>query len=81
MIYSALVKLWGTTIGAVSLDDTQKTANFEYDHAFVSSGIEVSIARLKSLKTERVCMNMGKIAISREAATIMFTWIQAMSKN
>ena len=42
MIHTALVKLWGTTIGAVSLDDTQRTANFEYDHAFISSGIEVS---------------------------------------
>ena len=42
MISTALVKLWGTVIGAVSLDDTQRTAAFEYDSAFLSSGIEVS---------------------------------------
>lgn len=42
MIYSAEVKLWGTTIGAVSLDGAQRTAIFEYDKSFASSGIEVS---------------------------------------
>ena len=42
MIYSAEVRLWGSTIGAVSLDESQKTALFEYDRAFLSSGIEVS---------------------------------------
>ena len=42
MISTALVKLWGTTIGAVSLDDSQRTASFEYDQNFISSGIEVS---------------------------------------
>ena len=36
MINTALVKLWGTTIGAVSLDDSQRTADFEYDLSFVS---------------------------------------------
>ncbi|MBR5964537.1 MAG: type II toxin-antitoxin system HipA family toxin [Treponema sp.] len=42
MIYSAEVKLWGTTIGAVSLDGAQRTALFEYDKNFISSGIQVS---------------------------------------
>ena len=42
MIYSAEIKLWGTTIGAVSLDDGQKTAAFEYDKAFLRSGIQVA---------------------------------------
>lgn len=42
MTYSAEVKLWGTTIGAVSLDGAQKTAAFEYDRAFVQSRIEPS---------------------------------------
>lgn len=42
MIYSAEVKLWGTTIGAVSLDETQKYAQFEYDADFISSGIQVA---------------------------------------
>jgi serine/threonine-protein kinase HipA len=39
---TATVKLWGRTIGAVSLEDGAATATFEYDRAFVRSGIEVA---------------------------------------
>lgn len=38
----AEVRLWGRTIGAVSLADDSDVASFEYDPAFVDSGIEVS---------------------------------------
>jgi serine/threonine-protein kinase HipA len=38
----AAVHLWGRQIGAVSLDADQQTAAFEYDPAFVRSGIQVS---------------------------------------
>ena len=38
----AEVKLWGRTIGAVSLEEESSTASFEYDSAFARSGIEVS---------------------------------------
>jgi serine/threonine-protein kinase HipA len=38
----AEVKLWGRTIGAVSLEDGGRFAAFEYDPAFARSGIEVS---------------------------------------
>lgn len=38
----AEVWLWGTRIGIVSLADDDPTANFEYDPAFLESGIEVS---------------------------------------
>jgi serine/threonine-protein kinase HipA len=38
----AEVRLWGRTIGAVSLADGEKTALFEFDPAFVNSGIEVA---------------------------------------
>ena len=38
----AQVKLWGTTIGAVSLEDGSDIAAFQYDPAFARSGIEVS---------------------------------------
>lgn len=38
----AKVKLWGNTIGAVSLEDGRDHAAFEYAPAFVQSGIEVS---------------------------------------
>ncbi|MES9993304.1 MAG: type II toxin-antitoxin system HipA family toxin [Candidatus Thiodiazotropha sp.] len=38
----AEVRLWGRTIGAVSLADGKETALFEYDPAFIRSGIEVA---------------------------------------
>ena len=38
----ARVRLWGTTIGAVTLADRDRAAAFEYDPGFVASGIEVS---------------------------------------
>ncbi len=36
----AEVRLWGSTIGAVALDDAAATASFEYDRHFAASGIE-----------------------------------------
>jgi serine/threonine-protein kinase HipA len=38
----AEVRLWGRTIGAVSLQDDEDVASFEYDAAFAQSGIEVA---------------------------------------
>jgi len=38
----AEVKIWGSTIGAVVLEDNQKTASFQYDPDFAQSGIEVA---------------------------------------
>ena len=38
----ASVRLWGRVIGAVALDDDSDTAVFQYDPAFVRSGIQVS---------------------------------------
>ena len=38
----AEVRLWGRTIGAVSLAEGDEVAAFEYDPAFAASGIEVS---------------------------------------
>src|SRR5271169_3871549 len=38
----AEVRLWGRTIGAVSLEDGRSDAAFQYDPAFAGSGIEVS---------------------------------------
>jgi serine/threonine-protein kinase HipA len=36
----AEVRLWGSTIGAVALEDGATTAAFEYDRTFAASGIE-----------------------------------------
>jgi serine/threonine-protein kinase HipA len=36
------VRLWGTTIGAATLDAPGRIASFEYDPGFIASGIEVS---------------------------------------
>src|SRR5438105_11746130 len=38
----AEVRLWGRTIGAVSLEDGARAAAFQYEPAFVSSRIELS---------------------------------------
>lgn len=38
----AEVRLWGRTIGAVSLGDDDEVAAFEYDPAFARSGIEIA---------------------------------------
>lgn len=38
----AEVRLWGSTIGAVVLEDGAQTAAFEYDRGFTASGIEVA---------------------------------------
>ena len=38
----AEVRLWGRTIGAVSLEDGERFAAFQYDPAFAQSGIEIS---------------------------------------
>ncbi len=38
----AEVRLWGRTIGAVSLEEGEAVAAFEYDPAFAQSGIEIS---------------------------------------
>lgn len=38
----AEVRLWGKTIGAVSLQDGEGVASFEYDAAFAQSGIQVA---------------------------------------
>ena len=42
MITVAEVKLWGRTIGAVSLEEGDDVAAFQYDPAFAQSGIEIS---------------------------------------
>jgi len=42
----AEVKLWGSTIGAVSLMDGDTVVAFEYDPAFARNGIEVSPLRM-----------------------------------
>ena len=42
MSTTAEVRLWGRTIGAVSLEDGAAAATFEYNPAFIDSGIEVA---------------------------------------
>lgn len=42
----AEVRLWGTTVGAVSFADGDDTASFEYAPEFIGSGIELSPLRM-----------------------------------
>ncbi|MEM7053949.1 MAG: type II toxin-antitoxin system HipA family toxin [Pseudomonadota bacterium] len=46
MSTAAEVRLWGRTIGAVSLRKGDRTAEFEYDTAFANSGIQVAPIRM-----------------------------------
>lgn len=39
---AAEIKLWGTVIGAISVDSDDKTADFEYNPSFIQSGIQLS---------------------------------------
>ena len=52
----AEVKLWGRTIGAVSLEDGERFAAFQYDPAFAQSGIEVSPITMP-LERPGVCLS------------------------
>jgi len=49
----AEVRMWGSTIGAVALEDGAETASFQYDPAFSRSGIQV--APLMMPLSGRVC--------------------------
>ena len=42
MNHTATVKLWGTVIGYLHLEEGKKTAAFEYDRAFVRMGIQIA---------------------------------------
>lgn len=42
----AEVRLWGKTIGAVSLQDGEAVASFEYDAAFAQSGIQIAPVKM-----------------------------------
>ncbi|MES2478246.1 MAG: type II toxin-antitoxin system HipA family toxin [Bacteroidota bacterium] len=39
---TAIVKIWGKTVGAVAYDDTKGEASFEYEKAFVDSGLQLA---------------------------------------
>lgn len=39
---TATVELWGTTVGYVSMDESEQFARFEYDPDFVKMGIEIA---------------------------------------
>jgi serine/threonine-protein kinase HipA len=41
-VHVATVSLWGSDVGAVAIEDGQQHATFQYDPAFVPSGIELS---------------------------------------
>lgn len=46
MTSQATVRLWGTDIGYVSLNEGQQVVDFEYDRGFMKSGIEVAPIRM-----------------------------------
>ncbi|MEX2607668.1 MAG: type II toxin-antitoxin system HipA family toxin [Kiritimatiellia bacterium] len=46
MTTSATVRLWGTDVGYLSLEEGAETAAFEYDPAFLRSGMELAPLRM-----------------------------------
>ena len=58
----AEVKMWGSTIGAVTLEDGEQIASFQYDPDFAESGIEV--APLMMPLSERVYSFPGLAQVS-----------------
>ena len=48
----AAVELWGRRIGVVALSDSSGVADFEYEPAFMASGVQ--LARLMMPQAERV---------------------------
>lgn len=46
MINTAEVMLWGTRVGIIHIEDGRDHLSFEYDHDFLSSGIELSPIRM-----------------------------------
>jgi serine/threonine-protein kinase HipA len=42
----AEVTLWGTRVAAVSIDEGERAATFQYDPAFVRSGVEIAPTRM-----------------------------------
>jgi serine/threonine-protein kinase HipA len=57
----AQVKLWGRAIGAVALDEGTGIASFEYDGAFIRSGIEISPLRMPLAKRVYTFPNLPKV--------------------
>jgi serine/threonine-protein kinase HipA len=55
----ASVRLWGTPIGAVSLEDDRPDAIFQYDPAFLPSGIEVAPLRMPLAPAPYVFPNLN----------------------
>lgn len=62
MATMAEVKMWGSTIGAVTLEGGEQTASFQYDPDFAQSGIEV--APLMMPLSERVYSFPGLAQVS-----------------
>jgi serine/threonine-protein kinase HipA len=87
------VRLWGTRIGAVALEDGESTAFFEYDPDFIRSGIQVApitmpierkIYRFPALSRETFHGLPGLLADSlpdRFGTAIIDTWLASQGRN
>lgn len=66
MVKTALVKIWGDTVGAVAWDDTRQLGSFEYDPGFVRKGYE--LAPLKMPLTPGRIFSFPELRKSRNQA-------------
>ena len=54
MINTAFVKIWENIIGAVSWDESQQLASFEYDKDFAKQGIELAPIKMPISEKDRI---------------------------
>lgn len=61
---TAFVKIWGKTVGAVSWDDANKVASFEYDPKFKTTGLDLSPIKIP-IQSNTNIFSFPELRISR----------------
>ena len=89
----AIVKLWNTEVGALTLDDGEEYASFEYLSGFLKSGIEISpftmplstrVFRFPTLPKETVKGLPGAFSDSlpdRFGNTVINAWLESQGRK
>ena len=54
MVTTAFVRLWGDLVGAVAWDSDRQLGSFEYDPAFVQSGVELAPLKMPLSQRRRI---------------------------
>jgi len=76
MIDSAIIKMWGSTVGAVLWNDTMQLASFEYDPSFISKGY--NLAPLKMPLTDDRIYNFPELRSRRNTEENTFNGLPGL---